>query len=89
MKLARVPPETVRSSASKLVDDSESVKERVAVSPAFRESTPELMEMVGAVQSLVVVSVACVAALPAKSLTSAVMVRVPSLSVERSRLESE
>ena len=47
MKLARVPPETVRSSASKLVDDSESVKVRVAVSPAFREATSELMAMVG------------------------------------------
>ena len=47
MKLERVPPETVRSSASKLVDDSESVKERVAVSPAFREATSELMAIVG------------------------------------------
>ena len=47
MKLERVPPETVRSSASKLVDDSESVKERVAVSPAFSEATSELMAMVG------------------------------------------
>ena len=89
MKLARVPPETVRSSASKLVDDSESVKERVAVSPAFRESTSELTAMVGEAVSFVVISVACVAGLPAKSLTSAVMERVPSLREERSRFETE
>ena len=41
-------------------------------------------EIVGAVVSLLEVSVACVAALPAKSLTSAVMVRVPSFREERS-----
>ena len=41
------------------------------------------------VVSLVVESEACVAALPAKSLTSAVMVRVPSLRDERSRFETE
>ena len=41
------------------------------------------------VVSLVVVSEACVAGLPAKSLTSAVMVSVPSLREERSRLERE
>ena len=56
-----------------------------------RPSPPSLMatEMVGAVVSLVVVSEACVAELPAKSLTSAVMVSVPSLREERSRLERE
>ena len=37
----------MRSSSSKLVDDSESVKVRVAVSPAFREATSELMAIVG------------------------------------------
>ena len=61
-------------------------------SAALRKpSPPSLMatEMVGAVQSLVVVSVACVAALPAKSLTSAVMVSVPSLREERSRPVTE
>ena len=56
MKLERVPPETVRSSASKLVDDSESVKVRVAVSPAFREETSELTAMVGLTVSIVRVS---------------------------------
>ena len=41
------------------------------------------------VVSLVVESEACVAALPAKSLTSAVMVSVPSFREERSRPETE
>ena len=56
-----------------------------------RPSPPSLMatEMVGAAVSLLVVSEVCVAALPAKSLTSAVMVRVPSLSEERSTEETE
>ena len=56
-----------------------------------RPSPPSLMatEMVGAAVSLLVVSMACVAALPAKSLTSAVTVSVPSFREERSRLESE
>ena len=39
--------------------------------------------------SLVVESVACVAELPARSDTSAVMVRVPSLRDERSTEETE
>ena len=54
-------------------------------------SPPSLMatEMVGDEVSLVVVSVACVAGLPAKSLTSAMMVRVPSAREERSRPVSE
>ena len=42
-----VPPETVRSSAWKLVDGSESVKVRVEVSPASSEVMSELMAMVG------------------------------------------
>ena len=42
-----------------------------------------------AVVSFVEVSEACVAELPAKSLTSAVTVSVPSLSVERSRPVAE
>ena len=46
-------------------------------------------EMVGEEVSLVVESEACVAELPAKSLTSAVMVRVPSLREERSRPATE
>ena len=45
--------------------------------------------MVGGVVSLVVVSVACFAELPARSETSAVMVRMPSLSEERSTEETE
>ena len=50
-------------------------------------SPPSLMatEMDGADVSLVVVSDACVAELPAKSETSAVMESVPSLREERSR----
>ena len=84
-----MPPEMVRSSAAKVVDDSESVKVRAAVSPAFSELTSELTAIVGAVQSLLEVSVACVAALPAKSLTSAVMVSVPSVGEERSRPVAE
>ena len=56
-----------------------------------RPSPPSSMatEMVGGVVSLLVESVACVAELPARSETSAVMVRVPSLSVERSTEETE
>ena len=56
-----------------------------------RPSPPSLMaiEMVGDVVSLVVDAVACVAALPAKSLTSARTERVPSSSVERSRPVTE
>ena len=56
-----------------------------------RPSPPSLMatEMVGAEESLVVVSEASVAGLPAKSLTSAVMVSVPSLREERSRPATE
>ena len=46
-------------------------------------------EMVGDAVSLLVVSDDCVAALPARSETSAVMVRVPSPSEERSRSETE
>ena len=53
-------------------------------------SPPSLMATNGGRRvSLVVVSVACVAALPAKSLTSAVMVSVPSLMEERSTEETE
>ena len=42
-----LPPETVRSASAKSDDDSESVKVRVAVSPAFKEETSELTAMVG------------------------------------------
>ena len=41
------PPDTERSSSSKVVEDSESVKLRDAVSAALREVTFELMVMVG------------------------------------------
>ena len=61
-------------------------------SAALRKpSPPSLMatEMDGAAVSLLVVSVACVAGLPAKSLTSAVMVSVPSPREERSRFGTE
>ena len=46
-------------------------------------------EMVGDAVILVVEVVACVAGLPATSLTSALTVRVPSFKEERSRLERE
>ena len=55
-KLEIVPPETERSLATKLVDASEREKERVAVSPAFREATSELTAMVGCRVSTVRVS---------------------------------
>ena len=77
------------SAAVKFEEDSEREKVSVVVSPAASEKRSELIAMDGAAVSFLVVSEACVAGLPAKSLTSAVMVRVPSLSVERSRLESE
>ena len=56
-----------------------------------RPSPPSLMatEMVGDAVSLVLESVACVAELPARSSTSAVMVRVPSPREERSRPVTE
>ena len=79
----------VRSSSAKVVDDSESVNVRVAVSPAFSELTSELTAIVGAVVSLLEVSVACVAELPARSSTSAVMESVPSPREERSRPVTE
>ena len=41
------PPETERSSSSKVVEDSESVKLSDAVSAALRDVTFELMAMVG------------------------------------------
>ena len=56
-----------------------------------RPSPPSSMatERVGASVSLVEVSEACVAELPARSSTSAVMVRLPSFSEERSRPVTE
>ena len=88
-KLERLPPETEISDSMKSEQDSERVNVRVAVSPALREETSELTAMVGEEESLVEVSEACVAALPAKSLTSAVMVSVPSFREERSRPVTE
>ena len=57
----------------------------------IKPSLPSLMatEMVGEEVSLVQVSAACVAGLPARSDTSAVMLSVPSSSVERSTDETE
>ena len=88
-KFVREPPETVMSDLVKFEEDSEREKVSVVVSPAASEERSELIAMDGAAESLVEVSVACVAALPAKSLTSAVMVSVPSLRGERSRPETE
>ena len=64
----------------------------VDCSAALRMLLPPSMsatEMVGAVVSLAVEVVACVAGLPATSLTSALTVRVPSFREERSRSERE
>ena len=47
VQLEREPPETETSVSTKSVDDSESVKERVAVSPALREEVSEVRAMVG------------------------------------------
>jgi len=61
-------------------------------SAALRMLSPPSMsatEMEGAVVSLAVEVVACVAGLPAMSLTSALTVRVPSFKEERSRSERE
>ena len=84
-KLERVPPEKKMSDSVKLVEDSERVKESIAISPALRDVESELREMDGADVSLLEVSDACVAGLPATSDTSAVMESVPSLREERSR----
>ena len=48
-----VPPEMVRSASAKSDDDSERVKVRMAVSPAFKEETSELTAMVGRTVSTV------------------------------------
>ena len=61
-------------------------------SAALSSPSPQSLmatEMLGGVESLVALSEACVAELPAKSLTSAVMVRVPSPREERSRPVTE
>ena len=50
-KLESSPPETVTSSETKSLDDSESVNVRVAVSPVFSDVTSELMAMIGLVVS--------------------------------------
>ena len=87
--MERDPPEMKMSDSVKLVEGSERVKVRVAVSPAASEERSEERAMDGLAESLLEVSVACVAGLPAKSLTSAVMERVPSVREERSRFETE
>ena len=91
VQLESDPPETETSDSTKSVEDSEMVKVSVDVSPGPRESSASssVMAMVGGVVSLVVEVEACVAELPARSSTSAVMVRVPSLREERSRFETE
>ena len=81
--------ETVCPSSAPEVEPEMATEESSA---ALRKpSPPSLMatEMVGGVVSLEEVSVACVAELPAKSLTSAVMVSVPSPREERSRPVTE
>ena len=55
-QLERDPPDTETSSTVKSVDDSESVKESVAVSPALREEESEVRAMVGLTVSIVSVS---------------------------------
>ena len=51
--MERDPPEMETSDSTKFVEGSERVKERVDVSPAFREATSELMEIVGLRVSIV------------------------------------
>ena len=51
-KPERVPPETEMSEAVKLVEALEREKERVAVSPAFKEETSDVMAMVGRMVSM-------------------------------------
>ena len=77
------------SDAVKSVEGSEREKERLATSPVLREVMSEEREMDGLAESLLEVSVACVAGLPARSETSAVMERVPSAREERSRFVRE
>ena len=47
-----MPPETEMLEAVKLVEALEREKERVAVSPAFKESTSDVMAMVGRMVSM-------------------------------------
>ena len=46
-KLDNDPPETLISSSTKSVDDSESVKVTVVVSPAFNDEAPDVIAIVG------------------------------------------
>ena len=62
---------------------------RDVVSPAASAERSELIAMDGAAESLLVEVEACVAELPARSETSAVMVSVPSFREERSRPVTE
>ena len=52
MKLERDPPEMEISDSAKSVDASEREKEMVAVSPAFKEATSDVMAMVGLTVSM-------------------------------------
>ena len=52
-KLDNAPPETLISSATKLVDASERVKVTVVVSPAFNDEASDVIEIVGAVVSII------------------------------------
>ena len=56
VQLESNPPETETSSIVKLVDASEMLKERVAVSPALSEEVSEVRAMVGLTVSTVRVS---------------------------------
>ena len=55
VKLERVPPVALTSSEVKFVEASESVKVRVAVSPALRVETLLVMAIVGRMVSRVAV----------------------------------
>ena len=56
-KLDNAPPETLISSATKLVDASERVKVTVVVSPAFNDEALDVIAMVGLTVSILRVKV--------------------------------
>ena len=57
VQLERDPPEKATSVSTKLVDASERVKVRVAVSPALRDETSDETATVGGMLSIVIARV--------------------------------
>ena len=52
-KLDNAPPETLISSSTKFEEASERVKVTVVVSPAFNDDSPDVIEIIGAVVSII------------------------------------